>query len=147
MDIFYKYLSLYGINDATLNSNLVSLNKKKRYVIATFKNNNLIDISINYKFVKFMNTTKCYRFSYNDYCYDYDINNNENKTNILELTDDFSNEHLTDLLFSHYNNGYIINTDDMGINMRRCEIFKCVKNKRLYSKNTCKEKSNNGFAL
>lgn len=134
MEIFYKYLSLYSVDEITLNSKLINFDKKKRYVIGIFKNNILINLTINFKFIGFHNVLECYAFSNDRYYYNYKINNDENKINVLELVHDFNSGYLVDLLLCYYKGNVDI---DMDINMKYCKVFSCIKNKCTYSKNDC----------
>lgn len=121
MEIFYKFLNLYIINEVTLTSNLIKLNKNDRYVIAVFEDNNLTQLFINYKFINIVSKNH-YRFIFNDSWHDFTINGHP-KINILKLVDDFNHAHLIDLVTTHYKIN-IENINNIYLDPSDCSIMK-----------------------
>lgn len=130
MDKFFKYLNLYIVNEITSSTNLIQFQKNKRYVLAIFKNNDLIELFINYKFIRFNYRCKnCYTFIYNIFTYTFGMNNDINETIIFELAYDFNYNHLMDILLTHYNNinvENINNINNINICLLRHRIYKHV---------------------
>lgn len=141
MESLYEYIKLYTINEVTLNSSLIEFEKNKKYVIASYENNIINTLFIDYKFDKLLDRTTNYNFRFK-YVYgcDFAINNDEIKTNVLKLTDDFNYNHLIDLLSTHYNKN--INTLELVNNLNRGIIMNSTHN---YKKNADKINNNNGI--
>lgn len=120
MEITFKYLKLYTINEVSLSSDFIEFETNKKYVIAVFKNNNLIRLFINYKFHT-IDDKLYYIFNNTKYYCTFRINNYDDEIIILELIYDFTYKHYIDLLSTHYDKE---NINNIYIDMQRCQIYK-----------------------